>query len=167
MRLITSFVIRNLNFFGLSIGEFGITLRGRHDVSHTVTSPPLPTYSTHSKSEVRQDLGFSSVLASMLWASSDHLKRNGSCGEAVERSCRIDETHVTKGRGFVKIGNSVPPLLAGAVALQVVAALPRAIEADADQCNSQSWRLGFAVVEYVGSGITLRCSIERSAASKT
>jgi DNA (cytosine-5)-methyltransferase 1 len=35
--------------------------------------------------------------------------------------------HVTKWHGFRQIGNSVPPLLAKAVALQVVAALPRAL----------------------------------------
>ena len=35
--------------------------------------------------------------------------------------------HVTKWHGFRQIGNSVPPLLARAVALQVVAALPKAL----------------------------------------
>lgn len=35
--------------------------------------------------------------------------------------------HVTKWHGFRQIGNSVPPLLARAVALQVVAALPKTL----------------------------------------
>jgi DNA (cytosine-5)-methyltransferase 1 len=35
--------------------------------------------------------------------------------------------HVTKWHGFRQIGNSVPPLLARAVALQVIAALPKAL----------------------------------------
>ena len=35
--------------------------------------------------------------------------------------------HVTKWHGFRQIGNSVPPLLARAVALQIVTALPRAL----------------------------------------
>jgi DNA (cytosine-5)-methyltransferase 1 len=35
--------------------------------------------------------------------------------------------HVTKWHGFRQIGNSVPPLLARAVALQIIAALPKAL----------------------------------------
>ena len=69
--------------------------------------------------------------------------------------------HVTKWHGFRQIGNSVPPLLARAVALQVVAALPKSIEADI--VRSAMPKLGdpaIAVVEHVRGSRALRRAIE-------